>query len=363
MNAQNMKTNTKKYNKDGYIVDFEDKIPFWERVKTKVFSVYFLTNVVWYLFRLLLLIGISFVILYPFLSKIAGSFMAPEDFLDITVNIIPKHFTLQTYTAIFVENHYAEAFLNTALLSLLCALLQTFVCCLIGYGLAKFKFKGNKLILLMVVLTMIVPHGTLRLSMFLHFENFNPGAVSGWHIPGILSPVTWLINQFSDKPFSGFSLTDTFWPMILLSVFGLGFKNGLYIFMMRQFFQGVPDELEESAYVDGSNTYRTFFQIILPLSVPMMITIFLFSFSWQWTDNFYTNLFFLSGSDTILMPDLLESTPSTLQAFIDSGATHPSFPVAIRNTCGIMIILPLVVLYLFCQKYLVQGIERSGIVG
>ncbi len=362
MDAQKMKAPKKVYNKDGYIVSFEDKVPFWERLKGKVFSTYFLTNVVWYIFRLVLMIGISFVILYPFISKIAGSFMAPEDFKDATVNIIPKHFTIGTYKAIFLENHYMSAFVNTLLLSLLCALLQTFICCLVGYGLAKFKFKGNKLILLMVVLTMIIPHGTLRLSMFLHFEYFNPGSISGWNVPGILTPFIWFINLFRSTPLTGVSLTDTYWPLILLSLFGLGFKNGLYIFMMRQFFHGVPDELEESAYVDGSTTMRTFFQIIIPLSIPMMITIFLFAFSWQWTDNFYTELFFISGSDIILMPDLLESVPPTLLAnkpFTDWSL----YETAIRNTCGLMIILPLVILYLFCQKYLVQGIERSGIVG
>ena len=193
MNAQNMKTNPKKFNKDGYLVDFEDKIPFWERVRAKVFSVYFLTNVVWFLFRLLLLIGISFVILYPFLSKIAGSFMAPEDFMDITVNIIPKHFTIQTYKSIFVENHYAQAFMNTALLSLLCALRQTFVCCLIGYGLAKFRFKGNKLILFLVVFTMIVPHRTIQVSLKQEAPDASNSEVS------VPSPFPWFVcglNRF-----------------------------------------------------------------------------------------------------------------------------------------------------------------------
>ncbi len=338
-------------NKNGYIVDFEDKIPFWQRVRMKIFSMHFLVNVVWFLFRLILMIGVSFVILYPFISKIAGSFMGYQDFIDVTVNIVPKHFTFDTYAAIFMENNYLSAFLNTTLLSLACAVLQTFVACLIGYGLAKFRFKGNGIIFLLVILTMIIPHGTISVSLFLRFEYFDFGGIVGWGIPGIIKLLTGKV----------LTLTDTFWPLVILSVFGLGFKNGLYIFLMRQFFQGVPDELEESAYVDGSNTFRTFFQIIIPLSIPMMITIFLFSFSWQWTDAFYTDLFFVRDSVT-LMPDLLDAVPPTLEALMDL-TDESLFTVAIRNTCGIMIILPLVILYLFCQKYLVQGIERSGIVG
>jgi multiple sugar transport system permease protein len=128
---------------------------------------------------------------------------------------------------------------------------------------------------------------------------------------------------------------------------------------MRQFFHGVPDELEESAYVDGSGVMHTFFKIIIPLSVPMMITIFLFSFSWQWTDNFYVEMFLPTSDKYVLMPDIVE-IPTSL---VTNYAGQSLYYTAIRNTAGIMIIFPLVIVYLFCQKYLVQGIERSGIVG
>ena len=136
---------------------------------------------------------------------------------------------------------------------------------------------------------------------------------------------------------------------------------------MRQFFRGVPDELEESAYVDGANTFRTFFQIIIPLSVPMMITIFLFSFSWQWSDTFYTRICFPGGQSsdamTYLMPDVVENIPLSLSK---QYAQHPGWALykpTILNTAGMMAIFPLIILYLFCQRYLVQGIERSGLVG
>ena len=129
--------------------------------------------------------------------------------------------------------------------------------------------------------------------------------------------------------------------------------------MLRQFFRGVPDELEESAYIDGSGIMRTFFTIIIPLSVPMMITVFLFSFSWQWTDEFYTGLFFTSTTDTILMPDIIDIPPSLIVG--PEYKAETTYYSAIRNTCGLMIIAPLIVMYLFCQRYLVQGIERSGL--
>jgi len=199
---------------------------------------------------------------------------------------------------------------------------------------------------------MIVPHNTVKFAMLIKFKYFDILGIFNFLGGGVFK---WL-KIFS---FDSIDLTNTYWPLILLSLGGLAFKNGLYIYMMRQFFRGVPDELEESAYIDGSGTFGTFMRIILPLSIPMMITIFLFSFSWQWTDNFYTNLFFTSSGPT-LMPDIV-AIPKSL--FIKDFAAATAYEAAIRNTCGLLIIAPLVIIYVFCQRYLVQGIERSGIVG
>lgn len=335
----NSQPTVKKETKNKIRVDF-DRTPLLERLKAKFGNFAFYSNVIWYLFRFIILLGVSYIVLYPFFAKISASFMSPEDFIDVTVMLIPKYPTLDQYKAVFLENDYIAAFFNTLMLSLISALLQTFVACLVGYGLAKFKFKGNALVMGAVILTMVVPHGTVYLSMFMEFRYFD--------FFGLLS----LIGL---QPIQ---LTGSFWPMVILSATGLAFKNGLYIFMMRQFFRGVPDELEESAYIDGSGTLRTFLQIIIPLSVPMMITIFLFSFAWQWTDDFYTNMF-ISTNKITLMPDIV-GIPKSLET---TYAGQDLYYSAINNTCGLMIIIPLVVLYLFCQKYLVQGIERSGIVG
>jgi len=155
---------------------------------------------------------------------------------------------------------------------------------------------------------------------------------------------------------AGINLCNTYAPLYLLSLCGLAFKNGLYIFLLRQFFRGIPDELEESAYMDGSGTFRTFLQIILPLSVPMMITVFLFSFCWQWTDDFYSGLL-LGSSAKGLLVNIID-IPSSLKLDFEAVELYNS---AIRNTCGLLIILPLVILYAFCQRFLVQGIEHSGI--
>ena len=373
MNVQNIdnKPRVQKETKKKIRVEFE-RAPLKQRLKAKFLSMFFLKKVVWYIFRLVLLIGVSYVVLFPFFSKIAGSFMGPDDFVDVTVRLIPKNFSLDMYKAIWSEQHYLEAFSNTLFLSVTTALIQTFICCFVAYGLAKFKFKGNKFIFAAVIFSLVVPHQTLQLSMFMKFLNFDVLGIvqllngGGINIFGFeytnealaafdIIPDSWKL--FADG--YGITLTNSYWPLIVLSICGLAFKNGLYIFMLRQFFRGVPDELEESAYIDGSGVMRTFFTIILPLSVPMMVTVFLFAFSWQWTDDFYTTVFFTNNKEMVLMPDVI-GVPKSLS----KGAEYAGqnlYSSAVRNTCGLMIIAPLLVMYLFCQKFLVQGIERSGL--
>jgi len=371
MNAQNFDNQPKKLKetKNKIKVDFE-RSPLKDRLKAKFLSLFFLKKIAWFIVRFILLVGIAYIVLFPFFSQISSSLMDAKDFADPTVNLIPKHFTLQIYKAIWIENHYMEAFFNTLLLSLVSALLQTFVCCFIAYGLAKFKFKGNKFVFMAVILSLVIPHQTLQLAMFRNFRYFDLFGIFGFLDGGGLFGTKLLAGVVDIFPETeafrifepdGINLLGTYWPMIILSISGLAFKNGLYIFLLRQFFKGVPDELEESAYIDGSGIINTFFRIILPISVPMMITVFLFSFSWQWTDEFYTNLFFGGTIDNklIFMKDI-DKVPASLTSSA-GGSDEGMYTAAVRNTCGIMIMIPLIIMYLFCQKYLVQGIERSGL--
>ncbi len=349
MNAQNAPKVTKE-TKNSIRVEFE-RTSLKERLRIKYLSPSFLVSLVWWIFRFILLVGLAYIVLLPFFSKIAGSFMSPEDFIDVSVKYIPKYPSLHQYKTILTENNYLLAFINTITLSLAAAFIQTFVCAFIGYGFAKFKFKGSGVLFLLVILTMIIPHQTLRLSLFMKFRYFDIFGIFNLFGGGIADGLKIL-------PFTSLELTNTFWPIVLMSLSGLAYKNGLYIFMMRQFYRGVPDELEESAYLDGCDTMATYFRIILPLSVPMMVTIFLFAFCWQWTDSFYTEVFFPSMNIT-MMPDIIK-VPKSVDTSFAAGDLYES---AIKNTCGLTIIIPLIFVYLFGQRFLVQGIERSGIVG
>ncbi len=390
MNAQNTekKPTVKRETKNKIRVEF-DRTPLKERLKAKFLSFYFLQKVAIAIFRMVLMVGISYIVIFPFISKITSSIMAPEDFIDVTVRLVPKHISFDIYEAIVKELGYFEALGNTFLLSFSTAIIQMLICSLIGYGFAKFKFRGRNLIFVLVMVTMIIPHQTLQHSMYLEFRNFDILGIVRLLKGGGIQIFDWNIMQVSEgaanffaslnvlpdgielgvdsygEPImmqfkqSGMNIANSYLPLILMSATGLAFKNGLYIFMLRQFFRGIPDELEESAYMDGCGTFRTFVQIILPLSIPMMITVFLFAFCWQWTDDFYVSLI-NTGIETSnqLLVDLVGEVPTSLKL---GYAGQTLYETAIRNTCGLMIIAPLVILYAFCQNFLVQGIEHSGI--
>ncbi len=391
MNAQNTENKPviKRETKNKIRVEFE-RTPWKQRFKEKFLSFNFLQNVVVKLFWYILMIGISYIILEPFISQILSSVMAPDDFVDVTVNMIPRNFSLDIYEGIFVESGYFKAFGNTFVLSITLALVQMFICCFIGYGFAKFKFRGRGIIFMLVMLTMIIPHKTLYSAIYSQFRNFDilgivrllkGGGIEffGWNIKDLGEGVASFFGSINILPDqipigtdsygdtvymaikeTGINLASTYAPLYIFSLCGLAFKNGLYIFLLRQFFRGIPDELEESAYMDGCGTFHTFFRIILPLSIPMMVTVFLFAFCWQWTDIFYINLV---DSNFIFSKDMLADIwDKAIPSLVLSG--HPAsglYTVAVHNTFGLLVIAPLVVLYAFCQNFLVQGIEHSGI--
>ena len=379
MSATNTETKPKirKESKNKIKVDFE-RTSFKERFKAKYLTLTFAKKFMWKLIRYILLIGVAYVILYPFFSKIFMSFMAAEDFNDSMVQLIPKNFSIDIYKELFIERDYMAAFGATLRLSLLTAVLQTFTCAFVAYGFAKFKFKGNKILFALVILTMIIPHRTIQSAMTDSFGHFDIGGIFNFLSGGEMSffglTYTSPIDILDFK--GGIQLLDSYWPFVILSITGLAFKNGLFIFLLRQFFMGIPDELEESAYIDGSGVFRTFFKIILPISIPMLITVFIFSFSWCWTDTYYTgNTMFFKGSATggdfyapggggyLLSNNFVSSKEvASLQAsVVGVEGKQTEWLGAVHNTSALMVIAPLVVIYLFCQKYLVQGIERSGL--
>ncbi len=203
----------------------QEKTPFLTRLKYKYLTAYFAKQLLWIVFRLVLLVGISYIILFPYISKIAGSFMSREDFVDQTVKLIARYPTLDTYKAIISDNNYFKALFNTTTLSLMAGVIQMLTCAIVGYGFSKFKFKFKNILFILVILTMIIPHDTLQLSMFMKFRYFD--------IWGIVGGIKKLLGTAEATPAMG-NLLNSYWPLGILSFTGLAFKNGLFIYIMRQ---------------------------------------------------------------------------------------------------------------------------------
>ena len=145
----------------------------------------------------------------------------------------------------------------------------------------------------------------------------------------------------------------------------MGLKNGLYIYMIRQCFTGIPKSLEEAAYVDGCSIFKTFWRVILPDAVPILVSCFLFSFVWQWTDTFYSKLFLgnikLLSLEASTVADRLNSYVS-IQLGLSGGASM-GYQQQMVSTATLMLVAPLLVLYLFAQRSFVESIAASGIKG
>lgn len=297
----------------------------------------------WWLFRWLLLIGVFFIILQPIFIKLSAAFMSKQDLYDVTVLWVPKHFTLDNFRMALDNMDFTEALRNTLTVSLLTTALSLLSCTLAAYGFARFRFRGRELLFFLVLLTLVIPPQAYSVSMytnFLYFDFFG------------------LARLFGSR---GISLLNGSLPFVLLAAGCMGIKNGLYILIMRQIFRNMPMEIEEAATVDGAGTLRTFFQIMLPNAKPGLVTVGLISFVWQWNDTFYANLL---APDLPLLSSAVTSLGSRLNLAMGDWAKVDFLYLSLVTNAGILLLmLPLIGLYILAQKWFVEGVERTGIVG
>ncbi len=288
--------------------------------------------------RLFLFTTLAFIVIYPVLTQISATFMSVSDVYNSSVQYIPKDFSFNNYITLWKELELGGAMALTVQYTLVNALLQTASATIVGYGLARFKFKGNKFLFAMALISLVIPPTLRLIPLYKTFAAFD---------------IFGLIALISGK---SLNLLNTQWAMLLLSITATGYRCGLYIILMRQYFRGVPKELEEAAYIDGAGTVKTFLSIMLPSAKTMMITVGLFAFVWIWLDSDFS---------PTLMPDM-PLLANQFDKIISIWRLVPNSNILTSlysNTAVIYLILPLVLLYLFTQKYFVESIERSGLVG
>ena len=333
-----------------YIDGLEDKLG--ENYRLKAARVKF-TKAVWYVVRLLLLLGLSFIMLYPLMYMLSMAFRVQSEVLDPTIIWIPKTFTLDNIKYVIDIMKYGKAVLQTLEISIGSSFIQIVSCCLTGYGFARFKFPGKNILFGIVLFSIVVPPQTLLIPTYLMNVHFDFFFIGGYALK--------LINFiFRSNIPTNATVYGTAWSFYLPAVFASGIRSGLIIFIFRQFFSGMPKELEESAYIDGAGPLKTFIRIMVPNAAPAFITVFLFSTVWYWSDYFYAGSMLTDLATTV---SVKLSQLSPLLTNLNGFQYDPvKFIVYMQSGC-LLVITPPLALFVIFQRYFVESIERSGIVG
>lgn len=276
------------------------------------------------------LISVGFVFLYPILTMISYSFKDANDIVNPLVNWIPSGFYLGNYEKAITVLDFKNIFFETLYVTAIPALIQTASCSLIGYGFARFKFPGKKVLFLLVIATFIIPPQVTAIPQFLMFKSL-----------GILESIL---------------------AYILPALFGQGIKSAIFILIFFQFFKMMPKVLEEAAQVDGASSFKIFYKIAIPMAVPAYIISFLFSFVWYWNETYLATMF-LGGKLQTLPMKLQQFVASFQKMFPATVTAGQSLNEAIEMAGTFLNILPLLIVYFVAQKWFVEGIDKVGITG
>ena len=309
---------------------------------------------IWGILRTILLLGLAFVILFPLISKVSNSLKPAQEVFDTTVVFIPKSPTFDNYLTVIREMNYFRVLGNTVLHSFYLAAIQTVVCTLVAYGFARFKFPGRGILFALVIVTVVIPPQAIAFPLRVHFQYFSPQSLL-WISPETINVPHWnLMDPKYPVPI----------PLLLLSITGVAFKNGLFIFLLRQHFKNIPKELEEAAFIDGASYFKTFYKVMLPGALPLMMTVFLFSFVWTYNDDFYWRTLQTNANVmSLVVPNIATRIMNAMQQGSESSSAATLVKEVYKQAAVMLHILPLVVLYIFTQRFFVQSIERSGLVG
>ncbi len=266
-----------------------------------------------YWFAALVLIGLVAVWVYPFLWMVSAALKSPLEVFSSGMNLIPETPIWENFKRAWVDARFAQYLLNTVIVTAATVLLVLIRCSMTGYVLARYSFYGRKLILGILVATLFVPAGYT------------------------IIPVVDLATKLG--------MLNSLWGMIIAMSGGAHVAS---ILLYMGYFRQLPKELEEAAIVDGAGFFRTFFQVMLPLAMPVTATVTLMTFLSTW------NAFFLPLVFTFSRPDLRTLSVGML-AFIGENSTDWSGMAAAATIS----LLPVVLLFILLQRYFVEGIAGA----
>lgn len=261
----------------------------------------------------MLVLGLFMIL--PFLWMISTSFKTPNEVFQYPIQWIPQKVTFEHHLKVWTgKESFLIYYMNSLKIALICMVGATFLSALAAYGFSRIEFKGRNLLFMFYLSMMMVPPQVLFVPKFILFDKIG--------------------------------IYNTHWALILPGLFTI-----FGVFLMRQFFMSIPQEITESAFVDGAGHFRIFFQLMLPLAKPALATLAIIDFSWHWND--YENaLVFLLDRD-------LYTVPLGMQNFIlEFNIDYNGMMAA--TSAGIV---PMLLVFLIGQKYIIQGITGSAVKG
>lgn len=285
----------------------------------------------------ILLFDLAFVFLFPFMYMVVTALKSNADLNDLTVNWIPKSLKWQNFAIAFELLSYRKYFNNSLLITAFATLGHAISCSFIGYGFARYKFPFKNLLFFLVIVSFIVPVQTIIVPLYLTYKNF------GW--------------------------LDTYLPLTVPAFFGFGLKGGLFIFLFRQYYMGLPKELEEAAKIDGCGFLATYLRIVMPIATSTFLVTVVLSVVWHWND-FYEPAIYVSKTSMTVLPSrisyivsLVNAPPEELfnEYALQEGEDVLNNAVVIAGT--FLIIAPVLILFTFLQNKFIQGVESAGIKG
>lgn len=263
----------------------------------------------------ILLVAFALALLTPFFWMVMSSFKGPNEVFSVPVRWLPEVWHVDNYFALWIDTDMAIWLRNTIILSTVVTFLQVLTGSFAAYGFAKVRFPGRDVLFLLYLGTIAVPWQSYMIPQFIMLSNFK--------------------------------VSNTLWSIILLQAFG-----AFGVFLMKQFYETIPEELSEAARLDGLSEYAIWRRIMLPLSVPALASLTLLTFVATWND-YLGPLIYLRNPDLWTIQLGLKGFVSNLfdtnYALLFAGLTISVIPIAI--------------IFLLGQKYFVEGIATSGLKG
>ncbi|MDF2652149.1 MAG: carbohydrate transporter permease [Paenibacillus sp.] len=263
----------------------------------------------------ILVFVIALLMIFPFIFMISASLKTTAAAFDQPLaNIIPKDIYWDNYKTLFANPNYFIWIGNSFKVVVLSILLRGVVVTMAAYAFARLNFKGKSVLLFLSLSTLAIPSDTTIVARYLLYKYLH--------------------------------LLNTHWALIIPAVFDV-----FFLFLLRQFFMGVPKEITEAAIIDGCSHYRVYYRIILPLAVPALMTMVIFSFVYIWND--------FAGPFIFISSQKMQLVTVGLQYFTSVAGANYSLQMA---GASIVVLLP-IILFTFAQKYFIEGIASSGVKG